>query len=120
VILSANYTFLTISSWPSPSFSSTIASRAFAPQSWRAQLAQARKQSRIGCSASAAAPAWQQTWARSLATLKLALTAVMFIWLFYFQHCSPPAHDLVFGAFSIRAGRRAPAFSHRDRYASSP
>jgi hypothetical protein len=28
-------------------------------------------------------PSWQQTWADSLAHVKLALTAVMFIWLFY-------------------------------------
>jgi hypothetical protein len=28
-------------------------------------------------------PRWQQTWARHLVTAKLALTAVMFAWLFY-------------------------------------
>jgi hypothetical protein len=85
VILSANYTFLNYLVLALAIFlvDDRFLAR-FLPQSWRAQLAQATQTiSPSDVPPQAAAPAWQQTWARSLATLKLALTAVMFTWLFY-------------------------------------
>src|SRR6266404_4682211 len=85
VILSANYTFLNYLVLALGIFlvDDRFLAR-FVPQSWRAQLAQATQTiSPSDVPPQAAALAWQQTWARFLATLKLALTAVMFTWLFY-------------------------------------
>jgi lipase maturation factor 1 len=85
VILSANYTFLNYLVLALGIFlvDDRFLAR-FVPQSWRAQLSQALQP--ISSTASAPeteTPAWQQAWARYLASVKLALTAVMFTWLFY-------------------------------------
>src|SRR5580765_5057931 len=85
VILSANYTFLNYLVLALGIFlvDDRFLAR-FVPQSWRAQLAQATQTVSIpDVPPQSASPAWQQAWARSLAALKLALTAVMFTWLFY-------------------------------------
>src|SRR5260370_26768212 len=56
----------------------------FAPKSWRSQLPQpTHPVSEEAPSQESAMPKWQQTWARHLATVKVALTAIMFAWLFY-------------------------------------
>jgi hypothetical protein len=85
VILSANYTFLNYLVLALGIFlvDDRFLAR-FVPQSWRAQL-ELVTQTTLPSDVppQAAAPAWQQTWAHGLATLKLALTAVMFTWLFY-------------------------------------
>src|SRR5207245_5588125 len=77
VILSANYTFLNYLVLALAIFllDDRFLAR-FVPQSWRAQLAQATQTiSPSDVPPHAATTAWQQTWARSLATLKLAITA---------------------------------------------
>jgi hypothetical protein len=85
VILTANYTFLNYLVLALGIF--LLDDRflvRFAPQSVRSKLTQSGSpQSEQTASPEFHAPSWQQTWARSLANLKLALTAVMFVWLFY-------------------------------------
>lgn len=85
VIVTANYTFLNYLVLALGIF--LLDDRflvRFVPQSWKAQLSlpvSAPLESPV--SSAGVSPNWQQTWASSLATLKLALTAVMFTWLFY-------------------------------------
>ena len=85
VILSANYTFLNYLVLVLGIF--LVDDRfliRFVPQSWRPQLPPPTPTiSQADAPPQAAAPAWQQTLARHLASLKLALTAVMFTWLLY-------------------------------------
>jgi lipase maturation factor 1 len=83
VILSANYTFLNYLVLVLGIFllDDRFLARFF-PQSWQAQVAQPAPPAQ-SVSAQPETPAWQQTWARALANLKLALTAVMLAWLFY-------------------------------------
>ena len=100
VILTANYTFLNYLVLALAIFllDDRFLAR-FVPQSWRAQLThvaaafrggrslqqspQALSEVEAPSSLQAQPPAWQQTWARHLASVRLALTAVMFVWLFY-------------------------------------
>jgi len=85
VILTANYTFLNYLVLALGIF--LLDDRfliRFAPQSVRSKLTESTSpESARAASPEFQAPNWQQTWARSLANLKLALTAVMFAWLFY-------------------------------------
>jgi hypothetical protein len=85
VILSANYTFLNYLVLALGIFLLDDRSLArFVPQSWRAQLAQATQTtSPAAAEQETTVPRWQQTWASALAILKLALTTIMFTWLFY-------------------------------------
>jgi hypothetical protein len=85
VILTANYTFLNYLVLALAIFllDDRFLAR-FAPKSRRSQLTQPTQTvSASAPSQESAMPQWQQTWARLLATLKVALTAVMFVWLFY-------------------------------------
>jgi len=84
VILSANYTFLNYLVLALAIFllDDRFLAR-FVPQSWRALAQATQSVSPVATPPETAAPAWQQTWARGLAAFKLALTAVMFTWLFY-------------------------------------
>jgi len=85
IILTANYTFLNYLVLALGIFllDDRFLAR-FIPQSWKAQLTQpTQTASEAVVSPETQAPHWQQIWARYLATAKLALTAVMFAWLFY-------------------------------------
>jgi len=85
IILTANYTFLNYLVLALGIFllDDRFLAR-FIPQSWRAQLTQPTQTvSKAVVSPENQVPNWQQIWARYLATAKLALTAVMFAWLFY-------------------------------------
>jgi hypothetical protein len=86
VILTANYTFLNYLVLALGIFllDDRFLAR-FVPQSWKAQLTQSTQTvSEAAVSLEETyAPSWQQTWARYLASTKLALTALMFAWLFY-------------------------------------
>jgi hypothetical protein len=89
IILTANYTFLNYLVLAlgifllDDRFLAPFIAR-FAPQPWRAQLSQpTHTAAEAPAVPETPAPNWQQTWARHLAAVKLALTAVMFIWLFY-------------------------------------
>jgi hypothetical protein len=89
IILTANYTFLNYLVLAlgifllDDRFIAHFIAR-FVPQSWRARLSQST-QALVEApdSQETSAPNWQQTWARQLAAVKLALTSVMFLWLFY-------------------------------------
>jgi hypothetical protein len=85
VILTANYTFLNYLVLALALF--LVDDRflvRFVPKSLRAQLSRSMQPiPEALASQQTAAPLWQQTWARHLAAVKLALTSVMFIWLFY-------------------------------------
>jgi hypothetical protein len=82
VILTANYTFLNYLVLALGIFllDDRFLAR-FVPKSWQPRLLQPTPSPKP--STYIAAPNWQQTWASSLANLKLALTAVMFLWLLY-------------------------------------
>jgi hypothetical protein len=85
VIFTANYTFLNYLVLALGIFllDDRFLAR-FVPQSWRAHLAQPTQTvSEAVAPHEAAVPHWQQAWAHNLATLKLALTTVMLVWLFY-------------------------------------
>ena len=85
IILTANYTFLNylVLSLGIFLLDDRFLAR-FIPQSWKAQLAQpTQTASEAVVSPETQAPHWQQIWARHLDTTKLAITAVMFAWLFY-------------------------------------
>ena len=85
VILTANYTFLNYLVLALAIFllDDRFLAR-FVPKSWRSQLPQPTQTvSEEAPSQESAMPKWQQTWARHLATVKVALTAIMFAWLFY-------------------------------------
>jgi hypothetical protein len=85
VILTANYTFLNYLVLALGIFllDDRFLAR-FAPQSWRTQLTQPTQPATDSPTTSySQVPDWQQSWAAALANLKLALTAVMFAWLFY-------------------------------------
>jgi lipase maturation factor 1 len=89
IILTANYTFLNYLVLAlgvfllDDRFLAPFIAR-FVPQSWRAQLSPSTQTAAEAPAAPEhAVPNWQQTWARHLAAVKLALTAVMFLWLFY-------------------------------------
>ena len=85
VILSANYTFLNYLVLALGIFllDDLFLARYF-PHSWNAQLLQsAQAATPVPAPPQPSVPAWQQTWARSLSTVKLALTALMLTWLFY-------------------------------------
>ncbi len=85
IILTANYTFLNYLVLALGIFllDDRFLAR-FIPQSWRAQLTQPTQTvSEAFFPPENQVPNWQQIWARYLATAKLALTAVMFAWLFY-------------------------------------
>jgi len=89
IILTANYTFLNYlvlalgiflldDRFLAPFFAR------FVPQSWRSHLPPSTQSvAEAPAAAETPAPHWQQTWARHLAAVKLALTAIMFLWLFY-------------------------------------
>src|SRR6266478_2851683 len=89
IILTANYTFLnylvlTLGIFLlDDRFLAHVIAR-FVPHSWRARLSQST-QALVEApdSQETSAPKWQQSWARHLAAVKLALTSVMFLWLFY-------------------------------------
>jgi len=85
IILTANYTFLNYLVLALGIFLLDDRFLAhFVPRSWEAQLAQPiQSASEAVISPEAEAPRWQQIWVRYLATAKLAVTAVMFAWLFY-------------------------------------
>src|SRR5258708_6578678 len=85
IILTANYTFLNYLVLALGIFLLDDRFLAgFVSQSWKARLTQpTRTAPEAVVSPETLAPAWQQIWARYLATAKLALTAVMFAWLFY-------------------------------------
>jgi hypothetical protein len=85
IILTANYTFLNYLVLALGIFLLDDRFLAgFFPQSWKARLTQpTRTAPEAVASLETLAPAWQQIWARYLVTAKLALTAVMFAWLFY-------------------------------------
>jgi hypothetical protein len=89
IILTANYTFLNYlvlalgiflldDRFLAPFFAR------FVPQSWRAHLPPSTQTvAEAPAAAETPAPHWQQTWARQLAAVKLALTSIMFLWLLY-------------------------------------
>jgi Lipase maturation factor len=85
IILTANYTFLNYLVLALGIF--LLDDRVLArcvPQSWRAQLSQSTQTvAEVPAVPETAVPNWQQTWSRHLAAVKLALTAIMFLWLFY-------------------------------------
>jgi len=89
IILTANYTFLNYLVLAlgifllDDRFLAHVIAR-FVPHSWRARLSQST-QALVEApdSQETSAPKWQQSWARHLAAVKLALTSVMFLWLFY-------------------------------------
>jgi hypothetical protein len=85
IILTANYTFLNYLVLALGIFllDDRFLAR-FIPQSWKAQLTRpTQTASEAVVSPETQAPHWQQIWARQLDTTKLAITAVMFSWLFY-------------------------------------
>jgi len=85
VILSANYTFLNYLVLALGIFllDDCFLARYF-PQSWNAQLSQSTSPAMpVTGPPEPSAPVWQQTWASSLTTVKLALSALMLTWLFY-------------------------------------
>lgn len=85
VILTANYTFLNYLVLALAIFllDDRFLTR-FVPQSWRTQLMRSTPApSEATQSLETTPPRWQQIWARSLAAVKLALTALMFLWLLY-------------------------------------
>ena len=85
IILTANYTFLNYLVLALGIFllDDRFLTR-FVPQSWRAHLSLSTQTiAEVAISQETSAPKWQQTWARQLAAVKLALTSVMFLWLFY-------------------------------------
>jgi hypothetical protein len=85
IILTANYTFLNylVLSLGIFLLDDRFLAR-FVPQSWRAQLTQPTQAApETVVSRETQMPNWQQIWARHLASAKLAVTAVMFGWLFY-------------------------------------
>src|SRR5258706_14825350 len=89
IILTANYTFLNYLVLAlgifllDDRFLAPFIAR-FVPQSWRAQLSPSTQTvAESHAQPETPVPNWQQTWARHLAAVKLALTAVMFILLFY-------------------------------------
>jgi hypothetical protein len=89
IILTANYTFLNYLVLAlgifllDDRFLAPFIAR-FVPQSWRAQLSQSTQTvAKAPAEPETPAPQWQQTWAHHSAAVKLALTAVMFLWLFY-------------------------------------
>jgi len=114
VILTANYTFLNYLVLALGIF--LLDDRfliRFAPQSVRSKLTESTSpESARAASPEFQAPNWQQTWARSLANLKLALTAVMFA-AFLFQFRAPALDDLARDAISYGAHRRAASLSRR-------
>ncbi len=85
IILTANYTFLNYLVLALGIFLLDDRFLAhFISRSWKAQLAQpTQSASEAAISPETQEPRWQQIWARHLATAKLAVTAVMFAWLFY-------------------------------------
>ena len=85
VILTANYTFLNYLVLALGIFLLDDRSLTrFVSQSWRAELSQPTQTVANAPSAlETSTPRWQQTWAHHLAAVKLALTAVMLLWLFY-------------------------------------
>jgi hypothetical protein len=86
VILTANYTFLNYLVLALAIFllDERFLAR-FVPQSWKAQVTQPTQTATEAAVSleETHTPSWQQTWARYLASTKLALTALMFAWLFY-------------------------------------
>ena len=87
VIFTANYTFLNYLVLALGIFliDDRFLAR-FLPQSWREQSPVANPAvpaSEANHPAQSPLPAWQQTWARTLASVKLALTAFMFAWILY-------------------------------------
>lgn len=85
IILTANYTFLNylVLSLGIFLLDDRFVSR-FVSQSWKAQLAQPMPPtSEAVVSPETQEPNWQRIWASYLARARLALTAVMFAWLFY-------------------------------------
>ena len=86
VILTANYTFLNYLVLALAIFllDDRFLSR-FAPQNWRVQLPRASSDPIPDSPADSpeAAPLWYAIWARQLARARLALTALMFLWIFY-------------------------------------
>jgi hypothetical protein len=86
IILTANYTFLNYLVLVLGIFllDERFLAR-FVPQSWKAQLTQSTQtvtEAAVSLE-DADAPSWRQTWARYLANTKLAVTSLMFAWLFY-------------------------------------
>ncbi len=85
VILTANYTFLNYLVLALGIFllDDRFLAR-FIPESWKAQLKPYPGTIyEAPVAAETQTPRWQQIWARQLANVKLALTAIMFAWLSY-------------------------------------
>ena len=89
VIFTANYTFLNYLVLALGIFliDDRFLAR-FIPRSWREQLpssptSAAPVDAQAGSQIHTPAPPWQETWAHALANVKLALTAFMFVWIFY-------------------------------------
>jgi len=86
VILTANYTFLNYLVLALGVFllDDRFLSR-FAPQTWRAQLPRVSSDPVPDSPPDSpeGSPRWYSIWARQLARAKLALTALMFLWIFY-------------------------------------
>jgi hypothetical protein len=87
VILTANYTFLNYLVLAlgifllDDRFLAPFVAR-FVPESWREKLHLAL-QTAAPPPAELPLPNWQRTWARYLASVKLSLTAIVLLWLFY-------------------------------------
>jgi len=83
VILTANYTFLNYLVLALGIFllDDRFLSLAL-PQKWKLRL-EPTKTAEASAPEKSVAPDWQGIWARQLANVKLALTAIMFAWLFY-------------------------------------
>jgi hypothetical protein len=84
VILTANYTFLNYLVLALAIFllDDRFLARSL-PSSWKARLEQSKQISAAAQGQSASSPSWQHSLAHHLALLKMALTAVTFVWLFY-------------------------------------
>ena len=87
VILTANYTFLNYLVLALGIFllDDKFLAR-FVPTSWRTQLSPAAAASSVVDTqpvVQTPVPVWQQNWATALANIKLALTAIMFVWILY-------------------------------------
>jgi lipase maturation factor 1 len=83
VIFTANYTFLNYLVLALGIF--LLDDNFFRPllRFFASKLTHIPAEPQFTASAKVQLPSWQQTWARYLASFKLALTALMFLWLFY-------------------------------------
>ena len=85
VILTANYTFLNYLVLVLGIFllDDRFLAR-FIPQFWQAKLSQAPQNIPVALiSGENAPPPWHRAWAGCLSSVKLSLTAILFLWLFY-------------------------------------